>query len=437
MVSIDLGPGLVAALPTARGCFCDRGPAPSLSLFRGSPVVDMSVEEGRIFEESRAGDPVALARALVATPSVNPGLEESGVGEAAVAELTAEWLRAWGLSVEMSEVAPGRWNVVGRLEGEGVGPILLLNGHLDTVGTVGMSIDPFGAELREGRIWGRGACDMKGGVAALLAATAKLARVNLPGTLIVALTADEEYASLGMEALVRAGLKADAAIVCEPTSLAVMPAHKGFVWVEAHFAGRAAHGSRPDVGVDAIEHAGRYLVKLDELKDRLGTREPHPLLGQGSFHAGTIEGGSAPSVYPDSCRLVLERRTLPGENAADIIEEFQAVLDVLAGEVPELEAKLTQGLARPATEVRSEAPLVKGLLAACTAEGVDAVLEGMTAWVDAAFLNQAGTPAVCFGPGSIAQAHSANEWIDPSEIVTCAAVIERFAHRFFRETQAR
>ena len=143
--------------------------------------MSMAQEKGRILEDAHAGEPLALARALVATPSVNPELEESGVAEAAVAALTAEWLRAWGLSVEMSEVAPGRWNVVGRLEGDGVGPTLLLNGHLDTVGVAGMSVDPFGAELRDGRLWGRGSCDMKGGVAALLAATAKVARAGPSG----------------------------------------------------------------------------------------------------------------------------------------------------------------------------------------------------------------------------------------------------------------
>ena len=400
----------------------------------------MSHERGRILKDAHTGDPVALARALIATPSVNPELEESGAGEEAVAELTAQWLRGWGLSVEMSEVAPGRWNVLGRLEGkgsghgtgQGAGPTLLLNGHLDTVGVAGMSVDPFGAELRDGRVWGRGSCDMKGGVAALLAATAGVARSGPQGTLIVALTADEEHASLGMEALVHSEIKADAAVVCEPTSLAVMPAHKGFVWIEAAFRGRAAHGSRPDAGVDAIEHAARYLTALGPLRGRLRAGEPHPLLGHGSFHAGTIDGGSAPSVYPDACRLVLERRTLPGENVAGIIEEFQAVLDELAAEVPELDAKLTQGLARPGTQIPNDSPLVEGLVGACVGEGLDPVLAGMTAWVDAAFLNEAGTPAVCFGPGSIAQAHSADEWIDPSEIVTCAGVLERFAHDFLQ-----
>lgn len=392
----------------------------------------MSQEESRILEEAKAGDPVALARVLVATPSVNPRLEESGAGEAAIAQLTAEWMRAWGLTVETSEVAPGRWNVIGCLRGEGVGPTLLLNGHLDTVGVAGMSVDPFAAQLRDGRLWGRGSCDMKGGVAALLAATAKIARDPPPGALLVALTADEEHASLGMEALVGSGLRADAAVVCEPTSLAVMPAHKGFIWVEAAFQGRAAHGSRPEVGVDAIEHAGLYLAALGVLRSRLRTGEPHPLLGYGSFHAGTIRGGSAPSVYPDTCRLVLERRTLPGEDTDRVIADFQDVLDDLRAAVPELDAKLTQELVRPASEVPSGSPLVRGLSAACAGEGVEPTVAGMTAWVEAAFLNQAGTPAVCFGPGSIAQAHSVDEWIDPAEIGLCAAVLERFSRGFLQ-----
>jgi len=384
-----------------------------------------------IMDQARKGDPVALAQALVSTPSVNPMLEEGGAGEAQVAELTAGWLTEWGLAVEVSEVAPARWNVLAHLgDVRGDGPVVLLNGHLDTVGVVGMSIPPFGGELRDDRLWGRGSCDMKGGVAAILAATARLAQDDHPGPLIVALTADEEHASVGMEALVRLGVGADAAVVCEPTNLAIMPAHKGFIWVDAVFRGNAAHGSRPDVGVDAIDHAGRYLASLGSLRTELAAADPHPLLDHGSFHAGTISGGSAASVYPAECRLVLERRTLPGEAPARVMEEFQAVLDGLERDVPCLDAELVQGLTRPATEVLEDSPLVQGLLSACSAQDVEPVVEGMTAWVDAAFLNEAGTPAVCFGPGSIAQAHSADEWIEASEITKCADVLYQFVGDF-------
>ena len=147
----------------------------------------------------------------------------------------------------------------------------------------------------------------------LLSAAAALARRGPANELIVALTADEEHASTGMAGLVDAGVRADAAVVCEPTGLAVMPAHKGFVWVEAGFSGRAAHGSRPDQGVDAIQHAAEFLVAMAEYEECLFDRAPHPLLGWGSIHAGTISGGAAPSVYPERCEVVVERRTLPRE----------------------------------------------------------------------------------------------------------------------------
>lgn len=376
---------------------------------------------------AREGDAVGLARLLVATPSVNPRLESSGSGEAAIAARCAELLTGWGFGVSLSEPEPGRPNVLARA-GQGP-PCLMLNGHLDTVGVEGMTIDPFGAEVRDGRLWGRGSCDMKGGVAALLSAAGGLARSGLPGELIVALTSDEEHASTGMAALAGAGVRADAAVVCEPTGLAVMPAHKGFVWVEAGFRGRAAHGSRPEEGVDAILHAAEFLVAVERYDEKLGERAPHPLLGWGSIHAGTISGGSAPSVYPDRCDVVVERRTLPQESPDAVMRELGAVVAGLSVEARS-GAALRMGLARPGTEVLEASPLVQGLLEAIAASGREAVIEGMTAWVDAAFLNESGTPAVCFGPGSIAQAHSADEWIVVEEIEACARILEAFGGRF-------
>ena len=252
-----------------------------------------------------------------------------------MAAVCAEWLDSWGLETRIDEVAPGRCNVVATLHGDG--PTLLLNGHLDTVGVEGMTVPPYGAPVSGGRLVGRGSCDMKGGVASLLAATARLARRGRRPNLIVALTADEEHASLGMAALVEAGVSADLAVVCEPTSLAVMPAHKGFVWIQAAFRGRAAHGSRPDLGVDAIRHAALYLAALEGYARELRARAAHPLLGHGSFHAGTIQGGTAESVYPASCDLLIERRTMPGEKPDVVAREFQHVLDALAKREPDLD----------------------------------------------------------------------------------------------------
>jgi acetylornithine deacetylase len=388
-----------------------------------------TVDDGTLAAAAQ-GDPVALARALVRIPSVNPLLEVGGAGEEKIARQCGAWLEAWGFKVSVDEVAPGRFNTVGWV-GSDDGPGLLLNGHLDTVGVEGMSVPPFDARVQDGRLWGRGACDMKGGVAALLAAGARLAREpDLGGRLTVALTADEEHASLGMQALLRSGTEADVAVVCEPTELAVMPANKGFVWIELEFTGRAAHGSRPDVGIDAIRHAAQYLAGLDGYEVRLKQRPAHPLLGHGSFHAGSITGGSAPSVYPASCTLVIERRTLPGESAEAVISEFEAMLDGVKRAFPEMRARLAPGLDRPGTEVPSDAQLVQGLLRASSDVGLEPRIEGMSAWVDAALLNEASVPAVCFGPGSISQAHAADEWIAVVEIEQAARVLYRFAREF-------
>ncbi len=375
-------------------------------------------------------DAVELTRMLVRTPSVNPVLEEGGTGEAAIARLVADWLEAWGFTVETVEPEPGRPSVVARHR-RGEGRALVLNGHLDTVGVRGMAVAPFDAEVRDGRLPGRGACDMKAGIGALLAAARDAVRDGrYRGELVVALVADEEHASIGTSAVLAAGLRADGAVVCEPTSLAIMPAHKGFAWIDVEFRGRAAHGSRPDRGVDAIRHAGRLLTALGELEARLSARPAHPLLGGGSIHAGTIAGGSAPSVYPDACRLVLERRTLPGELPGAALEEIEELLTAVRTREPELNAEARLGLERPGSDVPVEAPIVRALGSALRDCGREPEVRGMTAWVDAALFNGAGIPAVCFGPGRIEDAHSADESVAVAEIGVARDVLYRFIHDF-------
>ncbi len=379
-------------------------------------------------------DPIELLRALIETPSVNPSLEPGGAGETAIAALCEEWLAAWGFTVETVADDPRRPSVVAH-HGAG-GPTLLFNGHLDTVGVADMTVPPFTAITERGRMTGRGACDMKGGVAALLAAAADVAASGHEGTLVVALSADEEHASIGMERLVTGGLRADAAIVCEPTSLAVMPAHKGFVWVEVRFTGRAAHGSRPDVGIDAIRHAGGFLAELDRLDEDLRARDPHPLLGFGSIHAGTIAGGTAASVYPEHCTLLLERRTLPGESAKRVMAELDEVAARTRATHAEVALEMEVTLERPGTEVAADHTLVRRLLESARRVGIEPRIEPMTAWVDAAWLNEVGVPAVCFGPGSIAQAHSADEWVPLDEVRGCTTALRDFASRFLASSAA-
>jgi acetylornithine deacetylase len=392
--------------------------------------------DGQVAAAAATGEALSLARALVRIPSVNPLIESGGAGEGDAARQAARWLEGWGFETRLQQAAPGRHNVIARHSTAGAGArgrTLLFNGHLDTVGVAGMVVPPFAAGVDDGRLFGRGACDMKGGLGSLLSAAAALAQGGHAGTLVVALTADEEHASLGMQALVTAGIRADAAVVCEPTELTVMPAHKGFVWVRVVFHGRAAHGSRPDIGVDAVRHAALYVAALDGLARKLAAGPSHPLLGRPSFHVGTIAGGSAPSVYPELCEVVLERRMLPGEDEADVEREFLGVLEALREHVAEVDATLERTLARPGTEVGAGTPLVRGLLAAAAAEGVEPRVEGMTAWVDAALLNEAGVPAVCFGPGSIAKAHSADEWAPVEEIERCARILERFGRDFLAQ----
>lgn len=372
---------------------------------------------------------VDLARALVATPSVNPAVAVEGTGEADVARLASQWLREWGFAVEVLEFEPGRPSLLARLE-RGPGPSLLLSGHLDTVGVTDMEIDPFDPVVRDGRLWGRGAADMKGGVAALLAAARDLAAGEFRGTLVVALTADEEEAGRGCQLLVERGLEADAAIVCEPTGLAIMPAHKGFAWIQIDFHGQAAHGSRPERGVDAIRHAGLFLARLDELESRLQQRRRHPLLGFGSIHAGTIVGGTAPSVYPSRCRLTLERRTLPGVSEPALRSDVEFLVAQLRSDVPSLDADIEVTLHRSGSELPNDHELVVALSGALSEIGVEPEIRGMSAWVEASIYNAAGIPALCFGPGSIEDAHTADESVAIEELETAHRALLRMAERY-------
>jgi acetylornithine deacetylase len=334
--------------------------------------------------------------------------------------------------VDVHDAAPGRPNVVARVGAAG-GPSLMLNGHLDVVGTEGMTHAPFDAEERDGRLYGRGSADMKGGVAAMCAAAARAhAAGALAGEVVIAAVADEEYESAGTLALLARGVRADAAIVTEPTRLAIMPAHRGFAWVRAVVHGRAAHGSRHDIGVDAIRHAGLLLAELDALDtDVLPARE-HALLGRGSLHASTIHGGIGLTTYPDRCELVIERRTIPGESAAGAVAEVEGACARVRARRATFRADVSLDFAQPPSDVPQDAPVVRALDAALRASGEAAHVAGMSAWTDAALLNAAGIPAVCFGPGDIALAHAPEEWVPPDEIERATRVLQRLASAWGR-----
>lgn len=372
------------------------------------------------------GDAVALLRRLVAIDSRNPSLVNGAPGEGEIARALTGVLRTWGFDVDVADAAPGRPNVVARIGPRG-GRTLLFNGHLDVVGVDGMTHPPFAPEERDGRLYGRGSCDMKGGVAAMCAAAARAATEGLEGEIIVSAVADEEFASVGTRAIVSGGIRADAAIVTEPTRLAVNPAHRGFVWVEFDFHGRAAHGSRYDIGVDAIRHAGFLLSALEQLQ--LGTLDArtHPLLGHASLHAATIEGGSGWSTYPDRCRLRVERRTLPGETTDSVMAEFEIACARAREMDPSLRVEMRHILTQGPSDVAADAPIVRALEAAMIAEGESVLHEGMSAWTDAAILNDGGIPAICYGPGDIMLAHADEEYIPLDEVERCTRVLTRLA----------
>jgi acetylornithine deacetylase len=378
------------------------------------------------------GDPVSLTAALVRVDSRNPSLAPGAPGEAACARVLADVLRAWGFAVELVEAAPGRPNVVARLapaDGAKRGRSLLLNGHLDVVGTEGMTHAPFDAEVRDGRLYGRGSCDMKGGIAAMCAAAARAAAAT-NAELVIAAVIDEENESLGTRALVERGIRADAAIVTEPTRLAIMPAHRGFVWAEIDVKGRAAHGSRYDIGVDAIRHAGLLLADLDAFEEDVLATRTHPLLGHASLHASLVSGGIGMSTYPDRCLLALERRTVPGETTESVLAELRDAFARIASRRRSFDASLRLITAQGPSDVSPDAPVVRALASALAGEGLAPAIEGMSAWTDAAILNDAGIPAICFGPGDIRLAHAAEEFVPIAEIEQATAVLTRMALAF-------
>lgn len=364
-----------------------------------------------------------LVANLVVINSVNPDLVPGGAGEAEIAGFVADWLRHAGLDVELDEAAPGRVSVVGIARGSGGGRSLMLNAHMDTVGVEGMA-QPFEPVVRDGRLYGRGAYDMKGSLAACMLAASRLTGAGVRGDVIVTAVADEEFASIGCQSVLKRW-SADAAIVTEPTALRVCVAHKGFMWLEIETHGRAAHGSRPAEGVDAIVKMGPTLAALGELTDSLA-EHTHPLVGAPSLHASLIEGGQELSSYPERCLLQVERRTTPGETAADVVAEFEALVERSRAADPSLRIELRPGLVREPFEVPHDADVVTTLQRAVAAGGRDAEVFGDTPWMDGALCQAAGIPTVVFGPGG-AGAHAVEEWVELADVAACADVLEATA----------
>jgi len=375
-------------------------------------VVSTRVERSALLE---------LIEQLVAIDSVNPTLVPGGRGEAEIGRYVADWLARAGLEVEVEEVAPDRPNVVGIARGRGRGRSLLLNAHMDTVGFGGMA-EPLRARLVDDRVHGRGVYDMKASLAAIMLVGAVAANSDFGGDVIIGAVADEEAESNGSAALA-ARLRTDAAIVAEPTELELCVAHKGFAWLEVETRGVAAHGSRYDEGVDAIARMGPVLSGIAELDRSLRDDRPlHPLLGGGSLHASLIEGGTELSTYPDRCVAKLERRTLPGESAADVEAEIRALL-------PD-DASVRTLFVREPLETAVDEGIVQALLRIGERIlGAAPEIVGKPWWADAALFASAGTPTVVFGPVGTG-AHANVEWVDLGSVLQCAEILIAVAREF-------
>ena len=362
-----------------------------------------------------------LLKELVAIDSVNPALIPGGAGEREIGAFVASWCEQAGLSVEVEEAAPGRPNVIATAHGTGRGRTLLLNAHMDTVGVEAMAA-PFEARVEDGRLYGRGAYDMKGSLAAIMSVAAEAKRRRFAGDVVLAAVSDEEVASVGTEALLDGERRFDAAVVAEPTELRVAVAHKGFCGFQIETHGRAAHGSRPDLGVDAIVRMGPILVELDALAKRLLAGAPHSLVGTGSVHASLIEGGQEYSSYPERCLLTGERRTLPGETAATVEAELEALLAGSAGQ-----PALRMVLSRDPFQVGEDEEIVR-LARRHAGTGV----VGVPFWTDAALFAAAGIPTVVFGPAGEG-AHAAVEWVDLASVERCKEMLLAVAADFCAE----
>jgi acetylornithine deacetylase len=375
---------------------------------------------------------VKLLRDLVAIDSVNPTLVPGARGEAAASEFLCKFFQERGIPAELEEAAPGRPNVVAlfpatssaKQSGEKKPASLAILAHIDTVGAGDMP-DPFTSQERDGRLYGRGALDIKSGVAAMCAAAiAARDAGTIQNPLLIAAVVDEECDSIGTEALLKR-YTADAAIVIEPTDLRLTIAHKGYAWFEIVTHGRAAHGSLPSEGRDAIRMMGRVLNILDALDRKLASLTPHPLLGHGSLHASVIHGGQELSSYPAECRLQLERRMLPEESAGEFEVELRSLVAGLSARDPDFRATVRGLGSRPAYEISPDAPIVRLVSNAIRKTlGSESAKEfvGMAAWTDTALLAEAGIPGIVFGPSGRGL-HGKEEYVELDSVVQCSEIL--------------
>lgn len=376
-------------------------------------------------------DVVALTQALVRIDSSNT--DSGGPGESQLAAFVQAWLAHRSIETHRIEPIAGRPSIVGVVRGKGGGKSLMLNGHMDTVTLAGYDGDALSADIEDGKMYGRGTADMKSGLAAQMVALANAAKLpNLKGDVILAAVADEEASSIGTTALLEAGWRADAAIVAEPTEMALVTAHKGIATFEVDVFGKAAHGSRPDLGVDAICKAGYLLVELDRFGRELAKRDGKEA-GPPNVHCGVIRGGEETNSYPAKCTVSIERRTVAGETAESTEGELRVILERLTRCIKDFRCEMRCTLYQAPYFIEKEhefVRLVKGHAEKVT--GHEAVVKGETYWTDMALLGEKGIPGVIWGPRGFGL-HAKKEWVEVESVrqmvTALGGIIEEFCNQ--------
>ena len=378
-------------------------------------------------------DAVTLTQTLVQINSANPSMGSiSGPGETAIASYIAAWLEHRDLESHWIEPTKGRPSVIGVSRGTGGGKSLMFNGHIDTVTLAGYEGDPLSGKIEHGKLYGRGAADMKCGVAAAMIALANSKSLNLRGDVVFAGVADEEDLSIGTEDILKAGWRADGAIVNEPTDLCVVNSHKGFVWLEVDVHGVAAHGSRADLGVDAIAKAGHFLAELDRYAKRLHESNSESPVGPPTIHASLIKGGEEASSYPALCSITLERRTIVGETASSIEQEIKEILESTRARIDGFSFSLRVTASRPALEKPHDTSFCDLVCEEVgTAMGELATVKAEPYWTDCALLAAESIPTLLWGPIG-AGLHAKEEWADVESIRTVTRALTSIAGRFCR-----
>jgi acetylornithine deacetylase len=379
-------------------------------------------------------DALQLLRDLIAIPSVNP--MRQGVDapvERGVADRLEAVFRSEGIDCERQQVSGGRENFIAVVQPSGgrAGDGLMLNSHMDTVPAENMAIDPFDPVLRDGRVYGRGACDAKGPIAAMVAAVVAHAhRPDRPAPVVFAATADEEFSFSGAWRLIEREWPVSGSVVGEPTRLASVVAHKGLARWRLRVTGRSAHGATPHLGRSAIYDGARVALALESYASALSERAPHPLLGPPTLNVGRVAGGQAVNVVPDLCELEVERRLLPGEDGRAAVRECEAWVRERAGEGIEVVADEPY-LVDPALDTPSGARVALALAEARRVElGDPGTVEGAHYGTDASKLAHAGIEAVVCGPGDIAQAHTRDEFIEVGQLELGVRLYQRLLGRW-------